>query len=52
MMVSRVLDRIKAIATGHGDDVEEPEPQPVVIENSEDVPETSKSDTPKESETN
>ncbi len=52
MMVSRVLDRIKAIATGHGDDVEEPEPQPVVIENSDDVPETSKSDTPKESETN
>jgi trigger factor len=52
MMVSRVLDRIKAIATGHGDDVEEPEPQPVVIENSDDVPETSESDTPKESETN
>jgi trigger factor len=50
MMVSRVLDRIKAIATGHGDDVEEPEPQPVVVENSDDVPATPESNISNDSE--
>jgi FKBP-type peptidyl-prolyl cis-trans isomerase (trigger factor) len=44
MMVSRVLDRIKAIATGHGDEVEESEPHPIDSENSDDVPVTSESD--------
>ena len=37
MMVSRVLDRIKAIATGHGDEVEESEPQAVTSENTGDL---------------
>jgi trigger factor len=38
MMVSRVLDRIKAIATGHGDEVEVSEPQAVTGEITGDVP--------------
>jgi trigger factor len=33
MMVTRVLDRIKAIATGHGDEIEKSEPQPNSSEN-------------------
>jgi trigger factor len=32
MMVSRVLDRVKAIATGHGDEIEESDPQVVSSE--------------------
>jgi FKBP-type peptidyl-prolyl cis-trans isomerase (trigger factor) len=36
MMVTRVLDRIKAIATGHGDEIEKSEPQP----NSSDNPDS------------
>ena len=38
MMVSRVLDRLKAIATGHGDDVEESVPQAMTSENTGDLP--------------
>jgi trigger factor len=38
MMVSRVLDRLKAIATGHGDDVEESVPQVLTSENTGDLP--------------
>lgn len=52
MMVSRVLDRIKAIATGHGDEIEESEPQTVSSENAGDKPVTPDTTEIPESETN
>lgn len=51
MMVSRVLDRIKAIATGHGDDVEESEPTAVASESASDTPVTPNTTEIPESET-
>jgi trigger factor len=52
MMVSRVLDRIKAIATGHGDDVEEPETAANPKSDSDDLPSAPESTETIENDTN